>query len=104
MPAEIAVDVDNVVTAIRDAAEQQGLSSGDDIRIIRPRGKEMGPGGLDAVFLIVGSGAAWFTKKWFDTFVWPKLEALIKKPSDQAVDFVISKVPSGDPNAAGQET
>jgi hypothetical protein len=95
VPADIAHDVDEIVSAIRAAAEQQGHSADDAVRILRPQGKGMLPGVAETLILVVGASTTWFGKKWLDTFVWPKIADLIKKPSDQAVDFVLSLVPIG---------
>jgi hypothetical protein len=63
------------------------------------------PGGAETLILAVGA-ATWFSKKWFDTFVWPKIADLIRKPSEQAVDFVLRRIPTGaetkGQNDAGQ--
>ena len=94
VPAEIAADVEEVVKAIRDAAEGQGQSADDVIRILRPRGREMVPGATEALVLVVGT-TTWFSKKWIDTFVWPKLAERIRKPSEKAVDFVLKHISVG---------
>jgi hypothetical protein len=89
VPANIARDVDEIVSEIRAAAEQQGHSADG------PQGKGMFPGVAETLIFVVGGGATWFCKEWIDTFVWPKIADRIKKPSDQAVDFVLSRVPMG---------
>jgi hypothetical protein len=90
----IAIDVEEIVNAIRAAAEQQGRSADEAIRILRPQGKDMLPGATEALILLVGA-ASWFSKKWFDTFVWPKIAEPIRKPSEQAVDLVLRFVSTG---------
>jgi len=97
VPADIAQDVDAIVNVIRAEAEQQGHSADDAIRILRPQGKGMLPlpGVTETLILVVGGGTAWFGKKWIDTFVWPKIAERIRKPSEQAVDFVLSRIPVG---------
>jgi hypothetical protein len=103
VPADISADVEEIVKAIKSAAEQQGQSADDAIRIVRPQGRGMVPGGLETVILIVGSGATWFTKKWIDAFVWPRIAEVVKKPSEQAIDFVLSRIPSiGTEHPQGQ--
>ena len=57
-----SVDVEEIVNVIRAAAEQQGRSADDAIRILRPEGKDMPPGGTEALILLVGA-ASWFSKK-----------------------------------------
>ncbi len=95
VPADIARDVDEIVNEIRAAAEQQGHSADDVVRILRPKGKNMLPGAGETLILVVGAGATWFSKNWIDTFVWPKIANRIRKPSEQAVDFVLSRVSLG---------
>jgi hypothetical protein len=95
VPADIARNVDEIVNAIRAAAEQQGHPADDAIRILRPEGKGMLPGVGETLILVVGASTTWFSKKWLDTFVWPKIADRIRKPSEQAVDFVLSRVPIG---------
>jgi hypothetical protein len=94
VPADIAQEVDEIVNAIRAAAEQQGHSADEAIRVLRPQGRGMLPGGAEALILVVGA-ATWFSKKWIDTFVWPKIADGIRKPSEKAVDFVLSRVRIG---------
>src|SRR5260370_18091340 len=72
VPADISADVEEIVKAIKSAAEQQGQSADDAIPIVRPQGRGMVPGGLETVILIVCSGAPSFTKKWIHAFVWPR--------------------------------
>jgi hypothetical protein len=103
VPANITADVEEIVKTIKSAAEQQGRATGDAIRIVRPQGRGMVPGGLDIVILIVGSGATWFTKKWMDAFVWPKIAEVVRKPSEEAIDFVLSRIASiGNEHPQGQ--
>ena len=103
VPADIAADVEEIVKAIKSAAEEQGQSADDVIRIVRPEAQRMVPGALETAILIVSSGAAWFTKKWIDAFVWPKIEKAVKKPSEKAVDFVLNRVPGlGKEGVKGQ--
>jgi hypothetical protein len=92
VPAELAEDVESIVEAARTAALAQGLSLDDELKIARPPTRDMVPGATEAVFFILGSGATWFTSKWFDTFVWPVLEKHIRKPSEAAVAFVEEKL------------
>jgi len=103
VPADIARDVDELVNAIRAVAEQQGHSADDAIRILRPQGRGMIPGTVEALILVVGASTTWFSKKWIDTFVWPKIADRIRKPSERAVDFVLSRIPIGA-ETKGQHT
>jgi hypothetical protein len=93
VPSHLAADVEEVVNAINDAAHAQGHDPTDLMRVTRANSKEMVGGGVETIFLILGAGAAWFTKKWFDTFVWPKLEGLLQEPSQRAVDFLFATLP-----------
>jgi len=95
VPADIAADVEEIVKTIRDAAEEQGQSADDAIRILRPKGRGMVPGAVESLVLVVGASSTWFGKKWIDTFVWPKLADRIRKPSEKAVDFVLNHIPVG---------
>jgi hypothetical protein len=93
VPNDIAADVEEIVNVIRSAAEQHGQQADDAVRIVRPLGKEMVPGAIETVILIFGTGTTWFTKKWFDTFVWPEIEKRVRRPSQKAVDFFFGKIP-----------
>jgi hypothetical protein len=61
----------------------------------------MVPGAVETVLFVLGSGAVWFTKKWFDTFVWPTLEIHIRKPSQKAVDFIFKNLDAQSRSDAG---
>jgi hypothetical protein len=96
VPSDLAQDVEEIVDAIKDAAEKEDQVADEVVKLARPRSKEMVLGGIDVLFLVVGTGATWFTKKWFDTFVWPELETRIRKPSTQAIDFVLKSLLAGE--------
>ena len=93
VPAEMAADVEEIVGVIQGVAQQQGQPWDNQIRIVRPQGRQMVPGALEGIFLVCSFGGGWFSKKWVDTFVWPEIEKRIRKPSQKAVEFVFSKIP-----------
>lgn len=89
IPADLAVDVEEIIGAIRSAAEHEGHPADEAVRVVRTTGKGMLPGVVETAILIVGPAASWFTSKWLDAFVWPRIQAPLRKPSERAVDFVL---------------
>lgn len=100
VPTELAGDVEQIVKLIKDAAERDGKVEADAVKIVRPQTKGMVFGGAEVVFLLAGSGVTWFTKKWFETCVWPELEKRMRAPTKEALDFLFNSLGWDDPDPA----
>jgi len=98
IPSDLADDIELLVRAIKDAAESEGQAAEDAVRLVRPQTKGMVVGADAVLFLIVGTGFSWLTKKWFDALVWPELEKRLKKPTKDALDFLFDSLNWKDPD------
>jgi hypothetical protein len=91
VPKEAEGDVDLIVEGIRDALNETGMHS-EHLSVARPSGRNMLPGDVSSTVMLVASGSlAWLTKKWVDTYVWPRIQKRVHVPSERLLAWLFNE-------------
>jgi hypothetical protein len=90
IPKSFPLPSEVLLACVRDAITASGIKDGT-ATLAQPKTRNIGPSveTLTTVMLIIGGGAgAWFTKKWADEYLWPRLKRNIDQPSKDLLDWM----------------
>jgi hypothetical protein len=91
VPDHVLPYVDTVATCLREAAAEAGATDAT-FNVARPTQEQMHVSELiPPTLFVIGGVASWFTKKWVDTYVWPKLQRLIDNASRNLIEWLFAE-------------
>lgn len=91
VPTELTEFSDVILSAFRSSLLESKVDSKESVGLDQPRTGGFGGAEASELILWLGQGALlWLTKKWVETYLWPKIQDLIGQRSDELVDWIFS--------------
>jgi hypothetical protein len=79
-----------IVAALADSGHPDQV-----LEFVQPSGIGISAGDIPmAVFVVTGAAGTWFTKRWADEYLWPRMKTKIDEPSRRFVDWLLGQLGS----------